>query len=120
MPTRRSTPSDYPAWQVAAPNPPEALGFIPLWLRLSDPRPIREQLHEHYAHGGGWRPFKGFKLVRPADNPDPLSWTLAYEGDPPVRAIGTALLRNERIVLFRHSWVAIVHPSGEFEVARMD
>ena len=96
----------------------EALGMLPHFLSPLDPRPARVQLHEAYAHGGGWQPFAGFTLQRPTG--EPTSWSLQYPEDPPMQAIGYARLRAETIVLFENSWVAIVQPSGEFEIARMD
>src|SRR3982751_2684992 len=39
---------------------PEGLGAIPYFLDEDDPRPAREQFHERYNHGGGWRPMPNF------------------------------------------------------------
>lgn len=99
-------------------NRPEELGMLPFFLSPNDERPARTQLHEAYAHGGGWRPFPGFTLHQ-ADV-EPTSWTLHYPEDPPVRAVGYTKLREETIVLFEYSWVAIVQPDGKYEIARMD
>ena len=105
-------------WTINALATPEHLGLLPQFLSDLDERPARTQLHEAYAHGGGWLPFAGFSLVRPAD--EPTSWSLQYPEDPPMLAIGYTRLRDETIVLFENSWVAIVQPDGEFEIARMD
>lgn len=92
----------------------EDLGWLPLMLQESDPRPAREQFNERYAHGGGWRPFSGFTFTE-GEPP-----TIAYPGDPALSAIASTSLRNERIFLFPHAWVAIVQPSGEHEICSMD
>ena len=89
-------------------------GYLPQFFSEADPRPAREQAHESYVHGGGWIPFKGFELI----NEEPAS--ILYPGDPPVREVSRGHLRDETIILFQHSWVAIVQPTGEYEIARMD
>ena len=96
----------------------EALGALPYFLSAHDERPARTQLHEAYAHGGGWHRFEGFTLRRPTG--EPTSWSLQYPGDRPLQAVGYTRLRDETVVLFEHSWVAIVQPDGEYEIARMD
>jgi hypothetical protein len=85
-----------------------ALGFIPQMLSVKDPRPAKEQLHEAYAHGGGWHPFTGFSLEE--DN------TLTYLDDPPLYPLAKARLRDELIILYDYAWVAIIQPNREFEV----
>lgn len=97
-------------------------GYIPRMLSLLDPRGAVAQLHENYAHGGGWHKFGGFKLVRLSRNlfgEEGEFYGLKYPGDPPMREIGRGVLRDETVVLFEGSWVAVI--SGEeMEVARMD
>lgn len=90
----------------------EMLGYIPDFLSESNPRPAREQLNTAYSHGGGWQPFDGFRM-----EPD---GGLAYPGDPPMRVLAEAFMRTELIRFYEHSWVAIIQPSGEWEVCRMD
>jgi hypothetical protein len=77
-----------------------------------DPRSAKEQLNTGYAHGGGWQAFNGFKLN--ADD------SLSYPGDPPQIPIIEFKLRNERVVLYDHAWVAVIQPDRSFEVCRMD
>lgn len=91
---------------------PETLGYIPGWLSEADPRPAAEQLNEHYAHGGGWQPFHGFTLGE--------GNILQYPGDPPIKPLAFARLRDEAILFYPYSWVAIVQPDLSFEVCRMD
>lgn len=97
-------------------NRPDMLGYIPTFLRESDPRSAKEQLHDSYSHGGGWCPFQGFTLDI---SKPPEQWTLRYPEDPPMRLVGYTQLRNETVAVFEHAWVAIV-TDGKYEVARMD
>ena len=99
-------------WHMRHPEMrPDTLGLIPLFLSESDPRPAREQLDEHYQHGGGWRPIPGFSMSAEA---------LHYPEDPPFALLAESKLRDETIRFYDCSWVAIVQPDGTFEVCRMD
>ena len=89
------------------------LGFIPGFLSDDDPRPAKEQFHEHYRHGGGWLPIKGFAFNK-------VDHTMKYPGDPPFPPIALITLRNERIFLYESAFVAIVQSNNTYEVARMD
>lgn len=87
------------------------LGFIPNFLDEDDPRSARKQLDTSYAHGGGWRPFKGFEMLENGD--------MEYPGDPVTKMLWETTFRDETIRVYEHAWIAIV--SGEtFEVTRMD
>jgi hypothetical protein len=88
------------------------VGMIPCWLDEADPRPAAEQLDARYGHGGGWRPFKGFRLL----DDD----SLRYPGDPPLRPIAELRLREELVLIYPHAWVAIIQSDRTFEVCRMD
>lgn len=90
----------------------EHLGFIPLWLSEANPKPARQQLNDAYGHGGGWQPFKGFRL----DDSNGLS----YPGDPTLMPIAEMQVRDELVLMYEHSWVAIIQPDRSFEVCRMD
>jgi hypothetical protein len=89
----------------------EHLGYIPGWLRGEDPRSAREQIDAGYLFGG-FQPFEGFRLE--ADN------SLSYSGDPPIRPLAEARFRDELVVFYPHSWVAIIQPDRSFAVARID
>ena len=91
---------------------PEHLGLLPYMLNEEDPRPAKDQFNEKYAHGGGWCPFKGFKLG--ADN------SLRYPEDPPLIPLAQLKFRNELILFYDHAWVAIIHKDRYFEACRMD
>ena len=100
-------------WNALEENGLDAVGIISQFLSEHDPRPAREQLNKGYAHGGGWRPFKGFNL-------DLKSRALKYSGDPAYYPLAYATLRDESIFIYPYAWVAIVQLDGTFEVARMD
>jgi hypothetical protein len=90
----------------------EAIGIIPYWLDDQDPRPAAEQLDQHYAHGGGWQPFDGFKLQKDG--------SIKYPGDPALKPIGAVGFRKELILFFPFAWVMILQKDGTFEICRMD
>jgi len=91
---------------------PDHVGMIPLWLDERDPRPAREQLDAAYQHGGGWRPFKGFKMLR--------DHSIKYPGDPALKPLALMKLRDEVIAVYPHAWVMILQKDGSFEICRMD
>ena len=90
------------------------MGYIPNFLDARDPRPAREQIDEKYSYGGGWCP-----LV-------PTHWTmldgeqLKWPEDEPLTPMCELQMRDERIVLYTHSIVAIIQKNGSFEVSRLD
>lgn len=89
------------------------LGIIPSFLS-DNGRPAKEQLHDNYAHGGGWDPMKGWTRDT-ADN------GLSYPGDDEkLLPVAEITLGEEKIYVYRHAWVMILQPTGEFEVSRMD
>ena len=89
----------------------EHLGFIPDFVFEHDPRSAKEQFNERYWPR--WRNFDKFKMNK--DNHD-----LLYPGDLPIKPLAMAQLRDEKIVFYDHSWVAIIQKDGSFEVCRMD
>ena len=106
-------------WHLAHPRYEALLGFIPQFLSQRDPASAAVQFDESYAHGGGWRPMEDWELLNfPTDSPFALR--IQYPNDPPYSPIAWGRLRNEVILVFPHAWVAIVQPTGAFEVSRMD
>ncbi len=97
-------------WELLYPH--IDVGLLPEMLDPRDPRSAAVQIDANYSHGGGWHSFKGFKLT-PEGN-------LQYPDDPPRRALATAKLRDERIILFEGDWVAVIQPDGSMDVARID
>lgn len=99
-------------WELLHPRMTyEHLGFLPDFFSEHDPRPAKEQINSNYRFGG-WQKFDGFKLG--ADN------SLKYPGDPSLEPLAQAQLRDELIILYQSSWVAIIQPDRSFEVARID
>lgn len=90
----------------------DVVGFLPQFFDERDPQPARVQIDRNYAHGGGWRPFIGFELCEGRQ--------IKYPGDPVYKPIAEAKLRDETIVLYPHSWVAIFQKDGTFEIAHVD
>ena len=100
-------------WMLLHPNmTPEHLGLLPGMLDANDQRPAREQLVANYQHGGGWFPMQGHVL-----GPDN---SLTYPGDPPLAPLAYTRLRDELIVFYDASFVAIIQPDRTFEVCRLD
>jgi hypothetical protein len=94
----------------------DLLGFLPEILRPEDPRPVKEQLEDRYAHGGGWRPFGKDQWELSED------YTLTYPGDPALKPIAGLSLPHsmEIVLLYPHQMAAIIQADRSFEVARLD
>lgn len=92
-----------------------AWGLIPRMLNPNDKRGAAEQLNANYQHGGGYHHQDGFTVYFE----DGL-YLAEYDGDPPWIEVGRVELGDETVVLFPHSYVAVVQNSGEFVIARMD
>jgi hypothetical protein len=92
----------------------EDLGFLPAILTPTDPRPIKDQLADRYAHGGGYHPFRGFKLER-------MTMQLRYPGDPPLKPSAFAEFGDERVFFYSEgAWLLILQPDDTYEVTRVD
>ena len=89
--------------------------YLPHCFSHDDPRPAARQVHTAYKHGGGWQPFTGFKLIKKLDR-----YRLVYPGDPDMMELSRATLRDETIVFFQMSWLAIIQPDETYEVARVN
>ena len=90
------------------------LGFIPDFLSANDRRPARKQIAENYAHGGGWHPNEGGRVLDggrfykyPGDAPRPLLWE-------------ARLARGEIVRVYDGALVTITYASGDFEAALID
>ncbi len=91
----------------------ELIGFIPEFLDESDSRTTREQLNENYAHGGGWRPMKGWKMCL-ADH------SIEYPGDSSLLPVAKIEFREDTLFIYPHAWVMLIQADGTHEIARMD
>lgn len=89
----------------------EALGFIPEFLSEDDPRSAAEQFNENYAHGGGWRPMKGWKMGPVGE--------IRWGQEETLHPFAVAQLRDETIRVHTFGWVSIMQADGSFEVSRM-
>jgi len=91
------------------------MGVLPDILLDTDPRPVKEQLAERYRHGGGYSPFKGFKLI------DRATMALQYPGDPTMWPGAMSELGDETVYYYPHgSWLLIMQKDGTWEVCRVD
>lgn len=95
----------------------EVVGILPQFVSEHDPRPAKEQINQNYAHGGGWDSFEGFTLITSDDGEQ---YGLDYKGDPMMKELSRATFRDETLVFFEHSWLAIIQKDGSFEVSRVD
>jgi len=94
-------------------TPMDAVGFIPTFLSDDDPRPMREQIDENYASGGGWHELKGGTL-------DTDSLVYRYPGDPPMPPLAVIVMRDEQLVVYDCSVCAIVQKDNSYTVSRLD
>jgi hypothetical protein len=95
---------------------PRVLGFLPEILLDEDVRPVKEQLNDRYAHGGGYRPFgdKKFKLDR-------MTMVLRYPGDPPFVPAAFTQIGNETVIFYPQcSLLLILQKDGTWEITRVD
>jgi hypothetical protein len=88
----------------------QTLGALPDMLDANDPAPAREQLDRGYQYG--FRGLSGRYLG--ADD------VLHFPSDRPYRPLAETQMRDERILIFEGSFVAVIAPDRSFEVARMD
>lgn len=99
-------------WQLLEPHALDMLGYLPMMFTDLDPKPVAEQIHRNYPHGGGWNSFKGFTKTE--------NQSLLYPGDPPLRPIAKVWVRNELVLVYPHAWVVVIQPDGSWDVARID
>lgn len=97
-------------WIIFDPNCD--LGFLPGLISENDPRPVKEQLEDTYAHGGGWNPMPGWRMDE--------DHTLRYPGDPAMRPLAMTYIRDELILFYPHAFLCIMKPDKTFEVSRVD
>lgn len=94
---------------------PRALGYIPQIIRTDDMRPSSEQIHERYAHGGGWSPWERGKWTMDDDG------TMHYPQDDPMEPLAILVHPNGETVRFYDcAIISITNADGTFDVARLD
>lgn len=97
----------------------ELWGIIPTFLNPWDERDAVTQIDANYQHGGGWHDtVSPYEIVRSPGTA--LPFALKFEGDPPFKARGMTMLRDEVIVLFDYGYVAVIQKDGTHRVARID
>ena len=103
----------HPRWEMLNPRMTrDQLGFLPGFLDNDDPRSVRQQIDANYQHGGGWRPFPGFLMLK--------NHTLHYKGDPPTPPLAKCVLRDETVYFYEGAFIAVQQLDGSYEVARVD
>lgn len=92
---------------------PDMLGALPDIIRADDDRPIKEQLEDRYAHGGGWRPIKGFRK-----NKDHI---LRFPGDEPYHPVAMTAIGDELVIFYsKCQLLVVIQLDKSFEVTRVD
>lgn len=90
-----------------------AAGLLPEFFSADDPREPKAQLHEAYAHGGGFSDMSSMGWERVAlDFGMPEASRLKYPEDPALRPIAYAWLRDWLLVLFEGAWL-VMQQQGE-------
>jgi hypothetical protein len=93
--------------------PMDGLGWLVDLLDDGDQRPVRAQLEDRYAHGGGWRPIRGFTMDRDK--------VLHFPEDEPYTPSAMTRIGKEWVIFYRQcSLLAVIQPTGEFAVTRVD
>lgn len=98
-----------------------AFGLIPMMLNPASDEEMWKQIDRNYAHGGGWRDYDGFTVVKQ----DNGKYHLQHSGDPDLKEIGRIRFGSQMIVLFDYSWVLwmslnIDGDMVEHKIARID
>lgn len=92
----------------------DVLGLLPEIITDKDSRPVREQIEDRYAHGGGWKPMEGFTF-------DPMSATLTYKDGEQMLALAYAAVRNEVVVLYESAILLVFNRTDNtYDVIRID
>jgi hypothetical protein len=93
---------------------PSWLGFLPDILLAEDKRPVKAQLEDRYAHGGGFRPIAGMKLNR-------MTMIMHFPGDPPYVPAAWTQIGEEKVYYYPLcSLLLILQPDHSWEVTRVD
>ena len=92
----------------------EAWGHVPEMLAMHDDRPLWEQIHDEYSHGGGWRTQPGWDFTI-----DDGVWIAKYPGDPDMTMIDKMMIGDETLVLFDYGYI-LWTDGDNFKMARID
>lgn len=108
--------TDYPVgvWVVDDMGAGFWLGYLPEWVTANPEVSIVDEIHNNYAHGGGWHDFEGFTV-------DPDTGAMSYPGDPVQMPIALFRSDTEVMWLYSGSWVTVYDDYSEtFRTARID
>jgi len=93
---------------------PDDLGHLCDIILPDDERPVKDQLNDRYAHGGGYSPLPGFKLDR-------MTMSIRWPGDPPLRPSAMTMIGAEKVFYYHYGcWLLILQPDESYEVTRVD
>lgn len=94
----------------------EAFGYILDMIMPTDDVPLWEQIHNGYAHGGGWHDFDGFSVIDEGDERK-----LRYPGDPDFKELARITVNDdEELSIFDYSWVLWRKKGHADKIARID
>lgn len=101
-------------WEMLHPRVTlDHLGLVPAWLDDRNPKGLCDQMDDGYRFGGFKQyPMDGFKVER--------EFCLKYPGDPLMRPLAKASLRDEVICFYDAAIFAVFQKDGTFKVARFD
>jgi len=118
--TKHMPATDYPGVWFVLPNEYydsqqtiDMLGMVPNMLNINDTRDAQTQIRDNYI--GGWNPMFGITI-----EPQDKKFALKYPGDPDLYPIAFTVLGEQIVLMYPFSWVAIVTPGKDTEVARLD
>jgi hypothetical protein len=100
--------------RVVLPKLVEQWGFIPHMVTPHSDKPLWEQIHDNYGHGGGWRTQSGWTF----ENRDGV-WYGEYSGDPVMRMIDMMQVGDETLALFPYGYVMWTD-GDNIKMARID
>jgi hypothetical protein len=89
------------------------LGYLPCFINKDDPKPLAEQIHANYGHGGGWQPLSGWTF-------NAKDSSIKYPGEPKLMPLAKITVRDETAYFYRSAWLAILSPGKPVEVSRVD
>jgi hypothetical protein len=103
-------------WRMKHPQANEhGLGHLPGLISEDDPRGAAAQVDENYI--GGWHPDSDCTVP---DDTLRTFWHRYHPDAPPLQLVAEAQLRDETLRFYSHSQLAIIQPSGSFDVSRVN
>jgi hypothetical protein len=101
-------------WAMDVDHNPDMLGLLPLWATPEAQPSMVDQIHDNYAHGGGWTNVTSFTV-------DTETGAMQYPGDPDQWPISIMVGEAEVLWVYLGSWVTVMdRATGECRTARID